>query len=181
MILLQNLNQEKVLKVFWGLLGLTLITLIGMQISGGPLKTPAAPGGIVSFELIGTLEGSHNIVESWRGEAMTYAGINMGLDFLLLTLYGFTIALGCLLVADKLPLHWSRVKRLGAWLATAVLFAAFLDIVENIALIKLLLGSNNEFLPILAKWTALPKFILVLLALTYVLVGMVPVLRKPQK
>jgi hypothetical protein len=174
------LSQKQLVRVFWILFTMTIIVLIGMQITGDPLVTKAAPGGIVTFELIGSFEGSQGIINSWKGSTMLYAGINMGLDFLFLTLYGFTIALGCLLISKKLPNHWSFVKQLGVWLAVGVLFAALLDIIENISLIKLLLGSQNALLPVLAKWVAIPKFVLVLMALLYVVGGVIPVLRNRQ-
>ncbi|MCF6237271.1 MAG: hypothetical protein L3J79_00390 [Candidatus Marinimicrobia bacterium] len=175
------LNKERAVTVFWILFGMTILALIGMQITGKPLQTAVAPGGIITFELIGNFEGSQSIISSWQGQAMIYAGLNMGLDFLFLTLYGLTIALGCLLVAERLPTQWSGVKPLGTWLAMGVILAAGLDIVENIALIKLIMGSQNEMLPLLAKWVAIPKFILVLLALLYVIIGVVPVLRKSSR
>jgi len=179
--MLAFLNQKRSVSVFWILFTMTILTLIGMQITGNPLITDAAPGGIVTFELIGTFTGSQLIIESWQGSLMTYAGLNMGLDFLFLTLYGITIALGCLLISVRLPESWQTVKRIGFGLAVGVLFAAFLDIIENVALIKLLLGSQNEILPFLAKWAAIPKFILVLMALLYVVGGLVPVLRKSSR
>lgn len=176
--MLQVLNQNERVSVFCLLFTLTILTFVGIQITGEPLKTTVAPGGIITFELIGTFEGSQSIIDSWQGSTMTYAGINMGLDFLFLTLYGITIALGCLLIVERLPTHWQKLKQVGVWLAAGVLFAAFLDIIENIALIKLLLGSQNEFLPVLAKGTAIPKFILVLLSLLYVVGGLFPALKK---
>ncbi len=172
------LNQKTGVKIFWILFCLTAITIIGMLITGKPLKTEAAPGGILSFELVGTLDGSHTIINSWKNEILTYAGINMGLDFLFLFLYGITIALSCLLISKRLPAHWKFFKKLGIWLAVVVIIAALLDIVENIALIKLLLGSENALLPVLAKWCAIPKFLLIFLAIVYVIIGLYPVLRK---
>ena len=172
------LNQRYIVPLFWVLFALTILVIIGMQISGGPLVTEAAPGGIITFELIGTFEGSQSIINSWQGRTMTYAGINMGLDFLFLTLYGITIALGCLLISERLPVQWEKLKQVGTWLAAGVLFAAFLDIIENIALIRLLVGSQNEILPVMAKWAAIPKFFLVLLSLVYVLGGLIPVLKR---
>ena len=163
----------KPVALFWTLFGLTILTIIGMQVTGAPLKTEAVPGGIVTFELIGTIEGSREIINSWQGVVMTYAGINMGLDFLFLTLYGITIALACMIVSDRLPVNMVMLKQIGVWLAVAVVFAAILDVIENIALIKLLLGSQNTMLPILAKWCAIPKFGLVLLALLYPVGGII--------
>ena len=170
------INPHKAGRLFWLLFGFTILTVVGMQITGKPLITDIAPGGIVTFELVGSLEGSRAIIDSWQGPAMTWAGINMGLDFLFLTLYGVTIALGCLLVANKLPENFVRLKQVGIWVAYGILFAAVLDVVENVSLIALLTGSTNATLPVVAKWCAIPKFLLVLLSALYVIGGLVPVL-----
>lgn len=164
-------HSQKSGRLFWLLFGLTVLTIIGMQITGAPLITEAAPGGIVTFELVGTFVGSQSIIDSWQGPSMTWAGINMGLDFLFLFLYGVTISLGCLILADRMPKNLQTLKALGRWLALGVLLAAGLDVIENISLILLLTGSENEFLPVLARWCAIPKFGLVLLSLLYIVGG----------
>lgn len=151
--------------------------LVVMQVTNAPLRNDIAQAGIVSFEFAGSLAASQAIIQSWQGEAKTWASLNMGLDFLFLFLYGSTIALACFLVSERM--NRLALKRLGIWLAFGVLFAAALDIVENVALINLLLGSESGGLPILAKWMAIPKFILVLLSLLYVITGMIPALKKP--
>jgi len=60
---------------------------------------------------------------------------------------------------------------LGRWLAVGILIAAGLDVIENISLILLLTGSENEYLSPLARWMAIPKFGLVLLSLLYIVGG----------
>ena len=174
------INLEKRSRFFWLLFALTMLVVIAMQITGQALKTVAAPGGIVSLELIGSLEGSRSIIHSWQGEAMTWAGINMGMDFLFLTLYGITISLGCLLTADNFRNHFQFLKRIGQWLAIGVLVAAFLDIIENVSLIALLVGNNHALLPAVARYCAIPKFTLVAISLFYILGGLLPGLRKPK-
>lgn len=175
MIAYEHMNW---VKIFWILVIMTVLTVIGMQISGEPLKTEAAPGGIISFEFAGTLESSQEIINSWQGETMLWVGINMGMDFLFLTLYSITIALGCLLISQLFGEKNAVQSKLGIWLAGGVLLAALLDIIENIALIKLLLGSQNNFLPLLAKWMAIPKFLLVIGALIYVAQGAYPAIKQ---
>jgi len=175
------LNQKISVKIFWVLFCLTLITIIGMQITGRPLKTDAAPSGIVTFELIGTLEGGQAIVNSWQNGKIIYAGINMGLDFLFLSLYSITIALACLLISKRLPDSWNLYKNFGLYLAVAVIIAGLLDIFENIALINILLGSENELLPLLAKWCAIPKFLIVIVAIFYVISGLFLSLKKTRR
>lgn len=154
-------------RLFWILFGLTILTLLGMQITGAPLKTDVAQGGIVTFELAGTLSGSQTIIESWQGSKLAWAGINMGLDFLFLVLYSITIALGCLILAYKMPQNLQALTILGKWMAMGIMVAAGLDVIENLALILLLTGSENALLPQLARGVALPKFGLVFLALLY--------------
>jgi len=173
--------SDRAVPLFWTLVILTLVVILGMQLSGAPLKTEAAPGGIVSFELVGTFEGSQQIINSWQGSTMLYAGINMGLDFLFITLYSITIAWGCGLISARLPASWSFFKSAGTWLGYGVLLAALLDIIENISLIKILQGSQSHLLPQLANWCATPKFILVFLALLYLLIGVYPVLQQARQ
>ena len=171
MIYFKEFKTQNKTQLFWLLFGLTVLTIVGMQMTGSALVNEIAPGGIITFELIGTLAGSQSVVDSWQGPAMIWAGINMGLDFLFLFLYGVTISLGCLILADRMPKNPQILKTLGRWLALGVLIAAGLDVVENISLILLLTGSENEVLPVLARWCAIPKFGLVLLSLLYIVGG----------
>lgn len=173
MIPFKGFQAQNKTQPFWLLLGLTVVTIAGMQITGSALVTEAAPGGIVSFELAGTLAGSQDIVDSWQGPTMTWAGINLGLDFLFVCLYGLTITLGCLILSDKMPARFQNIKTVGRLLALGTLIAAGLDVIENISLILLLTGSENTFLPPLARWMAIPKFGLVILALLYMVVASV--------
>lgn len=167
MISIWDIHAPETKRLFWVLFGFTLLTIVGMQLTGAPLKTEIAQGGIITFELVGTLSGSQGILDSWQGPNMTWAGINMGLDFLFLFLYATTIALGCLILASKMPQNLRYLAVVGKWLAWGVVVAALLDMIENVALILLLTGSDSELLPRLARSVAIPKFTLVFLALLY--------------
>ncbi len=171
MTISQGINSHNINRLFWALFSLTILTIVGIQLTGVALITDIAPEGIVSFELVGTLTGSQNIIDSWEGPALTWAGINMGLDFLFLFLYAVTIALACLILSEKMPIRLRGVRKLGRWLAIGIMVAATLDIIENISLIALLTGSESEFLPVLARYCAIPKFGLVLISLLYVITG----------
>ena len=100
---------------------------------------------------------------------MYYAGLSMGLDFLFLVAYSATLAIGCLLIGNKLGARWHAI---GTWMAGAQILAAILDIIENLSLIGLLAGSTNAVLPPLAYWCAGLKFGLVTLGLIYILTGL---------
>ena len=59
---------------------LALVVMASLQVLGGPLKTEAAPMGIVSFELAGEISRAQSMIESWGQQGQVYAGLNLGLD-----------------------------------------------------------------------------------------------------
>jgi len=154
-------------RAFVVLLALTLVVMVSLNALGRPLNTEVAPLGIVSFELAGELSLARSMVESWGQTGQVYAGLNLGLDYLFMVAYSSAIALGCVLVARSLS------RRVGLLLAWAQFGAALLDAVENYALIQVLLGSQQVLWPLVARWCAIPKFLIVAAGLVYVSVGAV--------
>ena len=149
----------------------TIIIIVGMQFLGKPLVTEAAPSGIISFEFAGDIETAQSIIGSWGQEETTYAGLNLGFDYLFMVGYGITIGLGCVLISHKLKYKINTLFMLGIFLAWGSVLAALLDALENYALIRVFLGSLNEIWPVVAKWCAGVKFFLVALGIGYVLIG----------
>jgi hypothetical protein len=158
---------------FWALTALALLTMIALQLLGAPLRTEASLSGIVSFELAGSLANIETILTSWDPTTRIYAGLNLGLDYLFIGTYVGAIGLGCVLVAESLGRHGRLLGTTGVLLAWGVLLAGALDCVENYALIKLLLGSQANILAVVARSCAIPKFLIVLLGLLYVILGAV--------
>jgi hypothetical protein len=156
-------NKQK--PVFVSLVALTVVVMICLQIIGGPLVTDVAPGGIVTYEFAGDVPTARAILESWGAKGQVYAGLSLGLDFLFLFAYAGSIGLGCVLVGRNLAL------RAGVWLAWGLVVAAFLDYLENYALIRNLLGSELALWPAMARWCAIPKFVLVGAGLLFVFGG----------
>jgi hypothetical protein len=153
------------------LLPVTLVVMAILQVLGGPLKTDAAPAGIISFEFAGTLALAQKMVASWGQTGQVYAGLNLGFDFLFIVTYPAAIGLGCVLVARAFSQRVALVASAGVVLAWAQLVAGVLDCVENYALIQILLGAQQEWLPAVAMWCAAPKFAIVGVGIVYVLVG----------
>ncbi len=163
-------------RAFILLAAAAILLMIALQILGAPLKTDAAPGGIISYELAGDLTTAQNILVSWGIGGQVYAGLQLGLDYSFIVAYTSAIALGCALVARALADRHSSFAIWGMWLAWAQFIAGLLDCIENYALIQLLVGSQDALLPVIARWCAIPKFALVAAGLVYVLVGGVGVL-----
>jgi hypothetical protein len=167
-------SGQKRAFVFWTVLA--LVAMAGLQVLGGPLQTEAAPIGIISFEFAGEIAQAQSILESWGQQGRVVAGLNLGLDYLFMVAYASAISLGCGLVSRRVGQGASFPASLGAGLGWGQWLAALLDAVENYALIRLLLGSAGELWPALARWCALPKFLLVGAGLVYILLGAVALL-----
>jgi len=152
-------------RAFVALLILTLLAMASLNVLGRPLNTEVAPMGIISFELAGDISLARRMVESWGPTGRIYAGLNLGLDYLFMFAYSSAIALGCVLVASGFS------RRVGLLLAWAQFAAGLLDAVENYALIQVLLGSQRELWPAVARWCAIPKFLIVVAGLAYIVLG----------
>ena len=153
------------------LIVITLAVMAALLAIGKPLKTSAAPAGIVSFEFAGEPAAARQMMQSWGPRGQIYAGLSLGLDFLFLVTYASAIALGCVVCARVFQPWSGGLATLGAILAWAQIPAALCDAVENIALIQVLLGSQAPIWPTVAYGCAIPKFAIVALGLTYLVGG----------
>lgn len=133
-----------------------------------PLQTPAAPGGIVTYELAGSVENSRSILNSWDENARLFAAFGLGFDYLFMPVYALALSLGLLLAGQGKPL-W--VRTLTAWLGWSVFAAAIFDVVENYALWQILAGRVVAPFPQLAGICATIKFVILILGLTVACVG----------
>lgn len=145
----------------------TLALTAVLQVIGRPLQTPAAPLGIVSFELAGTLADAQAMVDSWNHNAQLHAAFSLGLDYLYMPLYAVAIALACVRAAGTSLRMPAAAASLGLLLAWGMGPAALLDAVENIALWQVLQGSTVAAWPPIARWCAIVKFALVIAGLLY--------------
>ena len=166
------INEQAKVCVFIALLLFTLALTVGLSIQGRRLRTPAAPQGIISFELAGTRAAADRIVDSWsppQGDVRGDAFLSLGVDYLYLFLYPLTISLACHLSARRDARFARRTWIVGAILSWVVLAATPLDATENYALIKVLKSSSGAFWPALAKWCAILKFGLIFIGAGYVI------------
>jgi len=151
----------------------TLALMVTLNALGAPLRTEAAPAGIVSFEFAGSLAAAQRMIESWGGTGPIYAGLNLGLDYLFLISYPLSIGLACVMVSRRLRARGGGFSKLGIGLAWGQGAAGLLDALENYSLIRVLLGTRIESWPLVARISATGKFCLVALGLSYVLVVLV--------
>jgi hypothetical protein len=166
-------------RIFLTLLVLTLSLFAVFRVLDQPLRTPAAPNGIVSFELAGRPEKAFQILVSWvasdsqqpeisRIRPYLFAAFGLGLDYLFMPIYAFALAFGTLLAAGR---HAGWVKSLGAVAGWGAFAAAGFDAVENFALWHVLLFAYDSPYPLIAAICAATKFALLIFGLLYALIA----------
>jgi hypothetical protein len=154
--------------IFIVLLIWTLILTAVSQVINSPLKNPAVPASIVSFEFARTLTNARAIISTWSPRAQLAAAFGLGFDYFFIPAYAFTISLACLLASGR---QKGRFASAGMWLGWGLFLAALLDAIENIGLWNLLLGNYNSIWPQVSFMCASLKFALILLGIVYALIG----------
>jgi len=154
-------------SVFWFFFISTLAVMFFMNLVGKPLFTPAAPYGIISYELAGTVEHAQEVLDSWDQEARLYAAFSLGFDYLFMVLYSITIALACLWGSRILHARRMPGASMGILLAWGSWLAAILDGIENIALSLILLNTPADPWPQVAQVSATIKFLLIFLGFIF--------------
>lgn len=172
--------------LFLALLFWTLILFAVFRVLNNPLVTPVSPGGILSFELAGSVQRARMITNAWKEASLLlsavagqpnpdivnlpylYAAFGLGLDYLFMPSYALTIALGTLLAAGR---HKGWFLSFGAIAGYGAFAAALFDAVENYALWQILLGAVYSPYPQLAAFCATFKFVLILSGIVYSLIG----------
>jgi hypothetical protein len=176
------LNLRK--PLFFTFLALTVVLFAVFRVLDEPLRTAAAPNGIVSFEFAGLPDQAEVIVSSWNETTplgfpqilggysetspVVYAAFGLGLDYLFMPVYSLALSLGTLLAAGR---HAGWLKSLGAVAGWGAFGAAIFDAVENYALWRVLSGDIISPYPEIAAVCAVVKFFLISWGLLYAIVG----------
>jgi hypothetical protein len=169
----QAIPANKRPKVFWPLLVVTLFLMVLLNMEGKPMITPAAPLGIVSYELAGSVTKAQEILASWNQQAQLSAAFSLGLDYVFMLAYSSAIGLACIWTADALRRRGLPLASIGAPLAWGLWLAAVFDAIENVALVVILFGTLQTPWPEVARWCAIVKFSLIFLGLVYAFFGLV--------
>jgi hypothetical protein len=160
---------QRPVRVFWYLsLFVTLLLFALFRPLHAPLENAAAPAGIINYELARTEQRAAEMLASWSPEEQLRAAFGLGLDYLFMVSYAAAIGLACAQIASS-GRGWPA--RLGKQLAWALVAAALLDAVENVALWQQLLNGADGTSALLAWLCATIKFALLAAGLLYVLAG----------
>lgn len=169
-VIFQKLTSSQSNKLL--LLAMLSFVLAGscMLYFDGFLKNEWAPWGIISLELAQTLERTAQIIETWKQTevAMRAAELSLWFDYLFIISYVFLL---CFLIDRVRRLCWndpnSQGYRLGTVLMQRLVFAGFLDMIENLALLQIFYGDLRSSWASLAYSVAVVKFAIIILGLLY--------------
>jgi hypothetical protein len=151
----------------------SLVVMVCLNLVSRPLVTPAAPQGIISFELAGSSNRAAQILASWSENARLSAAFGLGFDYLFMLAYSTTLSLACIMAVDVLRGRFPPLASFGTYLAWGQWLAALLDAIENIALTVILFNQPLDPWPWLAQLCASLKFILIFLGLVYAFLGLI--------
>jgi hypothetical protein len=134
---------------------------------GASLFTAESKGGIVDLEMADTPEKLQHLLAIWNKQV---AVNNIYIDFLFIPCYALFLAVCCKYMAEKIvrPSYQIWANRLVKLLVVAALF----DVVENILMLMSIAGNYTTETLLLTRLIASSKFLLVGLAILYILFGL---------
>ena len=141
-----------------------------MRDTGGP--------GMVPFELTGGQDRADEILAEWGEEGQDAARESLWIDFGFLLAYGTFLTLALAATRDLARERgWRRLAGLGRVVVYFGALGAAFDALENTCLLLTLDGAGSAY-PLLATVFATCKFILLAVAIAYLLAGLAMRLRR---
>ena len=135
-----------------------------MQDTGGP--------GMVPFELTGGEDRADEILAEWGEKGQGAARESLWIDFGFLLAYGAFLTLALTATRDLArDRHWNRLAAIGAVIVSFGALGAAFDALENVCLLLTIDGAGAAF-PLLATIFATCKFILLAVAIAYLLAAL---------
>lgn len=127
--------------------------------------------GMVPFELTGGRDRADDILAEWGEDGQDAARESLWIDFGFLLAYGTFLTLALAAVRDiAKQRNWPRLAAIGGIVVSFGALAAAFDALENICLLLTLAGAGAA-LPLMATIFAACKFVLLILAIAYLLTG----------
>ena len=155
----------------WSLLIASGILVMIFAVTGASLNTGAAPQGIVSLQVAGSVTKASEMIASWDSKARLLAAFGLGIDYLFMPVYATLLGLACIGAAQQLRRSKWPLATLGSWLAWGLWLAAIFDALENIAQLVMLLGPVVSPWPEISAVCAYIKFALIFTGIQYAFYG----------
>jgi hypothetical protein len=165
------------IKIKLFLLAVTLFFFLLLRYQGADLITSYSPKGIVSLELAPSAAATNTILTGLAEDGLIgKLRQNILIDFFFIPFYAmlfYTLA-GSISVRLK-----GRAATAGVLLAFFSLIAGLLDVFENILMLLATYGLYNDLTAVLTTFFASLKFLLLFIALLYIILfGLVVIMKR---
>jgi hypothetical protein len=148
-----------------------VVLLLAMAPAEERMKDTGGPG-MLSFELTGGQDRADEILAEWGEDGQDAARESLWIDFGFLVAYGTFLTLALAAVRDLARERgWRRLGAIGGVVVSFGALGAAFDALENVCLLLTLDGAGAA-LPLLATIFASCKFVLLTIAILYLLTGM---------
>ena len=149
----------------------SVVMIYVMAKNGAPLKTPATLHGILDLEFAYNAEKTTVVINAWASlDNIVAAKLNTWLDFLFLFFYSLFLFFACKKIAGTFH---GMVAKSGQLIAKGALVAGFLDILENMGMLIALNGHISGSIALCTTFVSVIKWVLAIMALLYVLTGVI--------
>lgn len=136
-----------------------------LQATGGP--------GILPFEFVRSAQRASRYLAEWGDHGRDLAALSLWIDYAFMAAYGSFFALAGFATRDYARARGMRkLAGAGAVAPYCAIGAALFDALENANLLLVLGGHGGDTTPLLATICASVKFLLITLAIAYVLWGL---------
>ena len=155
----------------------TIAMMVVMAKTGATLKTATTPLGILNLEFAYNTAQTTEIINAWKipeHPHKIFAAIyNTFYDFLFLFFYAGFLFLACNKIAENIK---GPASKAGKLIARGALLAGIFDILEHIGMLISLHGHISAAVSFLTVFFSVIKWALAIIALLYVLTGLVQLL-----
>jgi len=149
----------------------SVVLLLAMSPAENRMKDTGGPG-MVPFELTGGQDRADEILAEWGDEGRDAARESLWIDFGFLLAYGAFLTLALAATRDLARRRdWRRMATVGAAIVSFGALGAACDAIENVSLLLTLDDAGAAF-PLLATIFASVKFVLLAVAIAYLLAGL---------
>jgi hypothetical protein len=156
------------------IIGIAMLALGAVELLYDGRMQDAGRHGIVAFEVAFTSGKAQEILVAWGAKGHDAAVASLWFDFLYLTAYGLFLWLAIRAVGDGLrPRGRERLAAPAAAISLLPLVAAAADALEDVFLLLQLGGHAGSIGPPLAGSFATLKFACIVVAIVYLLTGLV--------
>jgi len=155
----------------------TVVLLLAMSPAENRMTDTGGPG-MIQFELTGGQDRADEILAEWGEDGQDAARQSLWIDFGFMLAYGTFLTLALAAVRDLArERSWRRLTTIGGVVVSFGALGAAFDALENVCLL-LTLGASGAAFPLLATIFAACKFVLIALAIAYLITGLAMRLRR---